>query len=147
MNTQGIAITGTIHPQKSLSVVHICWLCAYRMPNMTICNQFDGVQDYLESIVCRNSQDQNSNTMELPLTVSYTPWSHYQNPRYAITMHMGDIIWQSASNLMPYDMNYNKFSCGIHRPRHNDDAMNSLYRYHPTPKVLISCQCMPTFFI
>ncbi len=45
---QGIAITGTVHPPKPLSVVHICQLCAYRMRNMTIRYQFDGVQDYFE---------------------------------------------------------------------------------------------------
>jgi hypothetical protein len=43
---EGTAITSTIHPQKSLSVVHMCQLCAYRMRNLTICYQFDGVQDY-----------------------------------------------------------------------------------------------------
>jgi hypothetical protein len=51
MKIQGIAITGTIHPQKSLSVVHICQLCAYRIRDMTMHNQFDVVQDYLESIL------------------------------------------------------------------------------------------------
>jgi hypothetical protein len=55
MKKQEIAITSIINPQKSLSVVHICQLCAYRMQNMTICNQFDGVQDSLEFILCQNS--------------------------------------------------------------------------------------------
>jgi hypothetical protein len=35
-------------PQKSLSVVLICQLCAYRMQNMTIRYKFDGVPDYFE---------------------------------------------------------------------------------------------------
>jgi hypothetical protein len=43
-------MTGTVHPQKPLSVVHICQLCAYRMRNMTIRYQFNGVQDYFEYI-------------------------------------------------------------------------------------------------
>jgi hypothetical protein len=58
---QGTAITGTVHPQKSLSVVHICQLCAYRMRNMTISYQFDGVQDYFEYVFCWNLHRQNSN--------------------------------------------------------------------------------------
>jgi hypothetical protein len=48
MKTQGTAITSTVHPQKSLSVVHMSQLCAYRMQNMTIRYQFDGEQDYFE---------------------------------------------------------------------------------------------------
>jgi hypothetical protein len=62
-------------------------------------------------------------------------------------MHIGCIIWQSASNLMPYDMHYNKFSFGIHRPYHNEYARNSLYPYHPPSKVITSSQYMPTLFI
>jgi hypothetical protein len=60
MKMQGIAITGTIHPQKSLSVVHIYQLCAYRMQNITIRKQFDGLQDFLESILCHNLQPRKS---------------------------------------------------------------------------------------
>jgi hypothetical protein len=60
MKMQGIASTGIIHPQTSLSVVHICQLCAYRMRNMTICKQFNGVQDSLEFILCWNSQPRKS---------------------------------------------------------------------------------------
>jgi hypothetical protein len=56
MKTQGIAITGIIYPQKLLSVVYTFQLSAYRMQNMTIHKQFDGVQDSLASILCRNSQ-------------------------------------------------------------------------------------------
>jgi hypothetical protein len=44
-----------------------------------------------------------------------------------------------------YNMNYNKFSFSIHWLHHNDNASNSLYLYHPPPKVIISSQCMPTF--
>jgi hypothetical protein len=144
---QGIAITGTVHPPKPLSVVHICQLCAYRMRNMTIRYQFDGVQDYFEYIFFLEFAQSKFQCKKLPWMAWYITESPYQNPRYAITMHIGDIIWQSASNSMPYNMNYNKFSVDIHWPCRNDDAMNSLYRYHPPPKVIISSQCMPALFI
>jgi hypothetical protein len=66
MKTQGTAITSTVHPQKSLSVVHMSQLCAYRMQNMTIRYQFDGVQDYFEYIFCWNLHCQNFQRKELP---------------------------------------------------------------------------------
>jgi hypothetical protein len=48
------------YPLKSLSVVHICQLCAYRMRNMTIRYRFDGVPDYFKYFFW-TSHHQNSN--------------------------------------------------------------------------------------
>jgi hypothetical protein len=79
MMMQWIPFTGIIHPQKSLSVVNVCQLCSYRMWNMTIRKQFDGVQGSFESFLCQKA------------------------------MHRGCMIWQSQSNLMHYEMLWSPF--------------------------------------
>jgi hypothetical protein len=91
MKRQGTAITSTVHPQKSLSLVHMCQLCAYTMRNMTIRYQFDGVPDYFEYVFFWNSYSQNSNARNCHEWYDITE-SWYQNPRDAITMHIGNII-------------------------------------------------------
>jgi hypothetical protein len=59
---------------------------------------------------------------EFPWTVWYITKSQYQNPRYADAMHRGCRIWQSASNLMHSEMNYNENNFGTKRPegRHKE---------------------------
>jgi hypothetical protein len=108
---QGTAITGTIHPLKSLSVVHICQLCAYRMQNMTIRYQFDGVKDFSDHIFCWKFAPSQFQCKELPWMVWYITDSQYQNPRYRNAMHRGCIIWQFTSNCYNSEMNlkWNQF--------------------------------------
>jgi hypothetical protein len=73
MKMQGIAITGIIYPQKSLSVVHICQLGAYRMQIMTIHKQFDGVQEFFGIHSMSEFTALQIQCKEWPLMVSYTP--------------------------------------------------------------------------
>jgi hypothetical protein len=114
--TQGTAITGTIHPLKSLSVVHICQLCAYRMRDMTIRYQFDGVKDYSEHIFCWKFAPSQFQWKELPWMVWNIKKSRYQNPRYRNAMHRGCIIWHFTSNCYNSVMNLNETNFGSNPP-------------------------------
>jgi hypothetical protein len=73
MKMQGIAITGIIYAQTSLSVVHICQLGAYRMWIMTTHKQFNGVQDFFGIHSMSEFTASQIRRKEWPLTVSYTP--------------------------------------------------------------------------
>jgi hypothetical protein len=57
---QGILPLLVSSTPKSLFCIHICQLGAYRMQNMTICKQFDAIQDALEYILYQNLQHQKS---------------------------------------------------------------------------------------
>jgi hypothetical protein len=128
-------------PLKSLSVVHTCQLCAYRMQNMTICYQFDGVQDYFEYFFCWKFTASKLQHKELPWTVWYITKSWYQNPRYADDMHRGCIIWQSTSNLMHSKMNYNEINFGTNWPEWRRKELP--LPVPSTPRVIISSPYMP----
>jgi hypothetical protein len=146
MKMQGIVSTGIIHPLKSLSVVHICQLCAYRMQNMTICKQFNGVQDSLESILCWNSQPRKSDARNCHYRYHIPPKVIIKIPN----------IWQCHASRMHNMTIHNQFHALRDEleqiqfqtlPRHNEDARNCHYRYHSPPKVIISSPYIPTLCI